>query len=263
MERAVEVIVKDLAGTLHSVARRAETLHQRGPVGQRATPVALVPVDPGGGRAQSGEGRRPRRIASRRGAVGTPERGAAAREAPQVGHPDRGALVEQLDPVVQVIDDDEQHVGRISDSGFLAPQTGRHRPGARRRQNDNDHPCGEEDSTGCQHGSDRSPGRPLPGRATSGSGVSGDEPGEARRGLVYPANLIRCFDSFLKPAVRTSPEPRLARTTAAGSRYSRFPARPSSRISRQCATSSELIDLTTSGCRAPISWACARSAARS
>ena len=56
VKRAIEMMVEDLARATHEVACLSELLHDRGPVREGLAPVALVPINPAGGRAQAGQG---------------------------------------------------------------------------------------------------------------------------------------------------------------------------------------------------------------
>ena len=82
-----------------------------------------VEVASGGARAHTGKQRRPRRLARRRGAVGVGERDAHLREAVDIRRAGLRVPPGITDPVVQIVDRDEQHGGlaRFGNRGVIAP----------------------------------------------------------------------------------------------------------------------------------------------
>ena len=80
------------------------------PLGQGAKPRSEA-VDAGGGGAQAEQETRARRIADRGLAVGVQKRRPAGREAIKMGRLGHGVAAEVPDPVVLVVDGDEEDVG--------------------------------------------------------------------------------------------------------------------------------------------------------
>ena len=111
-KKIIEAAVKDLARAEGRVAVRFEPLEERLVAPQllrRAEPRAER-VHARGGGPQPGEQARPRRVAQRRLAVRVGERRPARRELVHVRRYHLRVAAERPDPVVQVVDGDEQHV---------------------------------------------------------------------------------------------------------------------------------------------------------
>ena len=115
---AVVVMMKDLARAFHEIAGITEPLHQGLPFRQGSSPVALVAVDAGRGRAQTGERGGAGGIARGGHTIGAGKERSPCGQSFQVGSLDGRFRIQQRDPVVHVINRDEQDVrpvGRHAD----------------------------------------------------------------------------------------------------------------------------------------------------
>lgn len=110
--RADGPVVVDLPAGEREVPGAGERLRERDAVTRRrrGAEARREPVDAGGGGAEAGEEAGARRVAERCLAVGVGERGAAGGEAVEVRGERLRVAVQVADPVVEVVDGDEEHV---------------------------------------------------------------------------------------------------------------------------------------------------------
>ena len=106
-------VVEDLAGRQGPIALRGEVLRQRDHVaqGRRGAEPDVERVDPGGRGTQPGQEAGARRVAQGRLAVGVGKQRPAPRQPVHVGCLDLRVPLQAADPVVQVVDAEEQDVG--------------------------------------------------------------------------------------------------------------------------------------------------------
>ena len=104
--------MEDLAAALRGVAVRLQVLHQGHGVGQLLAKPLAVAVDAGLRRQDARQQTDPGGVAERRRRVGPGERHAAARQAIDVRRARLRVAGQVADPVVQVVDGDEENVRR-------------------------------------------------------------------------------------------------------------------------------------------------------
>ena len=111
--------VIDLARRQGAIAVRLEVLRQRHPLppGLDLAKPRGQAVDPGGRRAQAKHDAGPGRIAERRLAVGVEKRRAARRQSIEVRGAGERVSTERPNPVVLIIDDDEDDIGPVRGGG--------------------------------------------------------------------------------------------------------------------------------------------------
>ena len=107
--------MKNLPASDRPVALGPEMLGERDGIGQPRTapPVLSVVVDSRGGRSHPGHDRHPGRVAGGSRAVGVGEQGATSRQAVEVRGMDSFSSSHAIDPVIQVVHRNEQHVGGL------------------------------------------------------------------------------------------------------------------------------------------------------
>ena len=105
------VVVEDLPGAPRPVPVVGEVPGKRHRIGHDLTPPLVVGIHSRSGGVLSGQERGPRRVAGGRGGVGAGEEHALAGQTRKVGGARLRMSAERLDPVVQVVDRDEEDVG--------------------------------------------------------------------------------------------------------------------------------------------------------
>jgi len=102
--------MKNLAPADHVIVVRLEMLRQRHSVRQDRPPGLAVEVHAGRGRPNPAQQARPGRVAGRGRTIRTREQRPPLGQAIQIGRPHAGVAPEHADPIVEIVDGQEQHV---------------------------------------------------------------------------------------------------------------------------------------------------------
>ena len=118
------VVVEDLPGATRPIPVVAEIPGKSHYLGQYLTPPLIVRVHARGVGVFAGQERSSRRVARRRGGEGAGKEHALFGQTREAGCPRLGMSAERLDPVVQVVNGDEQDVRRTGRAFVLGSVSG-------------------------------------------------------------------------------------------------------------------------------------------